>query len=868
MSTTENIMINIDTIGYKKKPNKEIVGIINNRVAKNIEKLSPSDFSDRVGNQGKTFIRALIKGARNNANFIQQKLLVLDFDQEPEQISYAEFCDRCMEYNIPFAFTYKTFSYDGRSKYFKFRAVFIMDILITDSKFATAVNKLLYQLFPEGDKKCLDVARMFYGGKGIIDSNLDARVDVRNIFFYAVDQIKKKAGSNFSRDIKSFANTFNILWDSEKSELAVYRKQEIDLNMIQGEWLEQGNIVILRNEATIDDNTQKKLHNETEKIFNVIDGYTKERLIQLCPLFAEFNGSEKISNDEMFLLATNLKFINGGKKMFFEILSQNSPEYKITKWEGNWKRDIEGKNYKPMRCEERCKYANDCKCLSLYEKLSKGIKRIGKEEEFFPLNVCEQELEGCLTEVLRDAENTMNVIVAQTGLGKTEIYCRKIATMPDKKFIIAVPTCNLQDEVAERLESKGIVCHKTSSRVNNIKKLGLNDLYDEACELYNQGFGIMIRTVIKNYLAEYMDELCDYQKEGLKTILNTHESPKERCIVTTHAYLMMMNLDEFLDYEIIVDEDIIISLFKRNGVILLNCIEQMLNSYKLTKEIRHLLKKIMKMENNETCKLEPIVLDNHTKIGLYERGSVFHNELPLLLESTSIAMDRQEEQVMFFNRKNLPKRKIIIVSASANEQLYHRYFSGRKIKFYKIHEAEYQGKVIQYTASTMSRRCIEQIGADVVFSKIREIAGDVPIISFKKMDKGSIYFGKTEGFDEYCGKDIAVVGTPHSKPLFYKLLATELGYVKNKMACNLNCRRVVRNGYDFKIMSFAETEIQNLQLFLIETELEQAIGRSRVLRNSCTVYVFSSYPCKQAKLIQTGYLPHIKDEEADEDVKK
>ena len=155
----------------------------------------------------------------------------------------------------------------------------------------------------------------------------------------------------------------------------------------------------------------------------------------------------------------------------------------------------------------------------------------------------------------------------------------------------------------------------------------------------------------------------------------------------------------------------------------------------------------------------------------------------------------------------------------------------------------------------MSRDCIEQKGIDTVLNKVREIAGDIPVITFKMVNQGYIYFGKTEGFDEYCGRDIAVVGTPHSKPLFYKLLACELGYIKKNISYNLNERSITRNGYNFKIMSYAEGNIQNLQLFLIETDLEQAIGRSRVLRKPCTVYVFSNYPCKQAELIQTEYLP-------------
>lgn len=678
-----------------------------------------------------------------------------------------------------------------------------------------------------------------------------------------MEQIKIKSRNNFKRDIDALVRKIKVSWDSKNSQFAFYRKEEIDCEFIQGEWIEQDGIIMICGSA-LTHNAEKTTcsHSTPETPLNEVAGYTKEKLLQLCPLLADFDQKEKISNNEMLLLATSLRFIKGGKSIFFNILkNKNLSEWKIKKWEGNWKRDIEGKNYRPMECKKICQYASECNCYSLYQKLSMNIRRVEKEEDFYPLNVCEQELEGCLDEAIQNPENAMRIIVAQTGLGKTEIYCRKIASMPDKKFIVAVPTCNLQNEVADRLEQKDVICYRTSSKVNNIKKLGLDDLYDKACELYNQGFGIMIRTMIKNYMTEHQDDLNDYQKKGLKEILNVHKCPKAQCIVTTHAYLMMMNLDEYTDYEVIVDEDILMSLFKRNGTISLQEIQKILANRKLPKEIRSLLNRIMKMENGETCKLKPIVLDDHAKIGLYKRGSDFHNTLPLLLESTSIAMNKQEEQVMFFNRKDLPNRKMIIVSASANKKLYQKYFPDRSIKFLVIHKAEYQGKVIQYSAHTMSRKCIEQIGADTVFNKIEKITGKIPVISFKMANKGDIYFGKTEGFDEYCGKDIAVIGTPHSKPLFYKLLACELGYIKKNTSYNLNCRRVIRKGYDFKIMSFTDPDIQNLQLFLIETDLEQAIGRSRVLRKDCTVYVFSNYPCEQAELIQTEYLPEINDEE-------
>lgn len=55
-------------------------------------------------------------------------------------------------------------------------------------------------------------------------------------------------------------------------------------------------------------------------------------------------------------------------------------------------------------------------------------------------------------------------------------------------------------------------------------------------------------------------------------------------------------------------------------------------------------------------------------------------------------------------------------------------------------------------------------------------------------------------------------------------------------------------------MTYGDEQMRNLQLFFIETELEQAIGRARLLRCSCKVYLFSNYPCAQAEIIQDEYM--------------
>ena len=69
------------------------------------------------------------------------------------------------------------------------------------------------------------------------------------------------------------------------------------------------------------------------------------------------------------------------------------------------------------------------------------------------------------------------------------------------------------------------------------------------------------------------------------------------------------------------------------------------------------------------------------------------------------------------------------------------------------------------------------------------------------------------------------------------------------------CRQRVENfSYSFNLMTFSDTEMRNLQMYILESELEQAVGRARLLRYDTVVWVFSNFPLRQAELNQEDYL--------------
>lgn len=847
-------IINIDSIAYRNKCDVKM-GSVDWRLIHNIESLSVKELADKVGNNGKAFLRAFITEKRTAEHFQQQDFLVLDFD---DGFPYEKFKDRCQKYDLLPAFTYKTLS--SSRELLKFRAVFVLERTVTNPVFASALNYLMYNVFPESDSSCTDLSRIFLGGKKLMDFNQDAIVRIEDVVNAAQDHMNITKAGNYSRDLRRLAKKIKV--QIYNGNIGILKKEEIP-DGIESEIIVQGDYVLIcydkKNE--IQNSSGRTNKATTGEELKIVTGYEEDELLTCCELLSDYSKDveDNFPHDLKFLLATSLCHISGGETLFFKYLRRHE-----RKWRNDWKRNI--KKLFPQKCEGKCPHWEKCKATSLYQKLSGKIIKLQGCDSYFPLKACEEELKECLYDAVDQNDESLYVIKGQTALGKTEIYCRMIQERTDKKFVIAVPTCKLQEEVARRLEEKGVRCYMTKSIYKELEHLGLPDLFDLVKEDYENGFGRHARKRIRAYYVKNKNCLNPYQLEKLKKILGKSQGiSKERCIVTTHAYFLLMNLSEVADYEIIIDEDILMTLFKKNKEVPIEDIEYAVRHNIFCKHNTKLLKDILKMENEKARKVDFISLTDQEMDILYQEKYPFKGAIPLLLESECVSMDKVRNTVLFFKKTELQRRKMIVVSASANKELYNDYFSGWNINFWNIHKAKYKGEVIQYASYSMSRACIRKYGKKIIEENIKKITGEVDTISFKMFDDNSqIHFGKTEGFDEYKGKDIAVVGTPHILSSFYKLIGEAMGYSQDgEVLCK---RRIERNGYSFVIMTFGNSDMQNLQLFFIESELEQAIGRARVLRCDCKVYVFSNFPCEQAEIKEDKFLPEL--EEEDEIVEK
>ena len=221
--------------------------------------------------------------------------------------------------------------------------------------------------------------------------------------------------------------------------------------------------------------------------------------------------------------------------------------------------------------------------------------------------------------------------------------------------------------------------------------------------------------------------------------------------------------------------------------------------------------------------------------------------------------------VQYFCPGQLPKAKYIILSATLNEKIYKEYFGKRMAVYsYPYLKAQYSGKMIQYTYHSLGRTDLRKKKQVFFYAKMAAGNEKTEIITFKEAgsweemrgcNSSGLHFGNAVGIDRLAGKDMVVIGTPYLAPSVYKLVACYLGSDVNSKADKApRIRRVDYKEYNFLIVTYEDPLLRVIQLSSIESEMEQCIGRARLLRNECSVYVFSCFPCEQARINMGNYL--------------
>ncbi|HYF75447.1 MAG TPA: hypothetical protein VD757_02565, partial [Candidatus Nitrosocosmicus sp.] len=447
--------------------------------------------------------------------------------------------------------------------------------------------------------------------------------------------------------------------------------------------------------------------------------------------------------------------------------------------------------------------------------------------------------------------------------------------------MIVVPTHKLLNEVAGKLEEHGVEYVKAGKRptvpdpdreakINALTNRGAYRAAREEIESYANHITYIKNKEQREFTVEEQ-AVCDY-------INSQRELSNTQIILATHE--KMLHIKNRSIRTVIVDEDIMMDSVFNRGSINIKDIKQ---AIRLAVGIQDKAAREALIKTLESVKsiVEDSPMDIVMEMPIIDMDDKKQKEIDKLIASNYSSFEgnlidffncdyyeKIEDDTIKFNSNRAAKvfaadRKYIILSATASEKLYELLCPGR-VRFNDIGLVASTGTISQYAKKSYSRYDYRQ-NSEKFIHEVKEKTKDLPVITYKMLSNRRdiniakiatedgkdypLYFGATAGIDGLKGKDIAIVGTPHLTNDEYLLTARCLG-LKPKLAEQMmEYQRIFRNGYEFWFFTFEHEIMQEIQLWMIESELVQAVGRARALREDCEVIILSNLPLEVSNII-------------------
>ncbi len=439
-----------------------------------------------------------------------------------------------------------------------------------------------------------------------------------------------------------------------------------------------------------------------------------------------------------------------------------------------------------------------------------------------------------------------SIIKAQVGAGKSHSYLRLMKENSEYRFIIAVPTNLLKREIYGKAKKMGMQILMTPSLDEIADEIPIS-VWNHLQKLYKRGqYGSVHKYIQKQLDKDDIPCLKEYLEERKKI------QKWKGCIITTHRYLLNMDkrkLDAF-DF-IIIDEDIIFKSVISNQEQITVAQLKKLRNKTTDYEVRNKIEKLLKESEKQSCiEAEGFELDMDDKDMPKVPFDVpsFCLAERFLFRRSSEEENLEDDTFAFLKDAGFPGERYIIVSATAYEKVCNMYFGEENVDFYECKKAGYMGTLNQYPQKSMSRSSLANSPGVIQRLMGRFGIEDSHVITFMKENIGTLHFGNTEGSNALEGEDILVVGTPYHARFIYLLVAFLMGLEFDEDE-EMVLQDVMHNGYRFRFTTFQDEGLRAIHFWMIESELEQAVGRARLLRHNCTVHLFSNFPLKQANMV-------------------
>ena len=249
---------------------------------------------------------------------------------------------------------------------------------------------MLQKIFPKSDAACVNLDRMFLGGKKLIYKDGNARIALVQLLFPLYEILN--SNDNFRRNIRSFCNKHNILLYNNRP--AMGSQELIDTVEIDGNKDSAITHIIADSAKTSFMVIESKLHQS-------ITCKRKKRAIDLedsrgCQLLDDFKNGADLEHDAKLAILTNMLHIDSGIKFFLDILEESGDFDSYQKWKRNVKYL---KGYHPQQCSKSfCPYYSFC------ENAGTIVNTLARDRQVF----CNEERYYSLEEAVECFEENLN----------------------------------------------------------------------------------------------------------------------------------------------------------------------------------------------------------------------------------------------------------------------------------------------------------------------------------------------------------------------------------------------------------------------------------------------------------------------------
>ncbi|MCM2532145.1 hypothetical protein NDK43_06755 [Neobacillus pocheonensis] len=498
-----------------------------------------------------------------------------------------------------------------------------------------------------------------------------------------------------------------------------------------------------------------------------------------------------------------------------------------------------------------------------------------------------------LIDYLESNKKEVWLLKADTGIGKSHT----VAELARERVLFILPTKKLGRELKVKVENK----HQ------NLKVVMIDPVDDKEipdCSEKEEMFRARQKGLGKQ-ASDYRNkaiEKCD--NEEIKT---KHEKYKQ-ALSTKQAFFIITHkrfADGFLEAinppevdSIIIDEDPVNEMLTDETYsteVLLYELNQLIATItakgfgvnaelnEVEEEIVSKVKKFMELVQSSRLELTPnsykpfFQLNSNKLAAIIMKNPMIKNNLFAALESDCLISHRNKKNELETTCTSslltaFRHKKIMIMSATLNKKVHMPLFLRHvniNTNWIEIPPIETKGKVILFADRSTSKTALKNTDLGEVIKEIIKPFNYEALITNKnrkylfednKVHK-QIHFGNCAGYDELNGKNIVVVGTPSLPPWKLALLTYQIfgklprsTYYNTKRETidfDFKMQKMEESGYQFAINTFTHPEDYNarvVHLWQTSSDIEQAVGRARLIDNDCTVYVFSRIPVKQCKI--------------------